>query len=46
MRPVIVTFNDGTFEISYETETWDLEGDFSETWYFHMLNLGWANDGV
>ena len=30
------------FEIPMDYQDWDKEGDFNETWFLHMLNLGWV----
>ena len=41
----VVEFNNGRYEISCRTDTWD-ERDFipglDETLYLHLLNLEWA----
>lgn len=29
-------------EIQMKYQDWDKEGKFNETWFLHILNLGWS----
>jgi hypothetical protein len=35
-----------TLDIPLKTDGWDKDGDFNETWLFHMLNIGWQAETI
>jgi len=38
-----VSYSNGAYEISPKSQDWDKDGEFNETLYLHMLNVGFQS---